>query len=111
MIVRQGLRRILEEAEGIEVTGEAANGVEALKKIHTLDWDVSNHPTCNPPDTRSRLFKNACCSRYPFYFASVMPRAAITSNLTEYNTAIMFYPIYMLKGESATLLLFFSAVN
>jgi len=40
VIVRQGLRRILEEAEGIEVTGEAANGVEALKKIHTLDWDV-----------------------------------------------------------------------
>lgn len=40
VIVRQGLRRILEEAEGIEVTGEAANGVEALKKINTLDWDV-----------------------------------------------------------------------
>jgi len=40
VIVRQGLRRILEEADGIEVTGEAANGVEALKKINTLDWDV-----------------------------------------------------------------------
>ncbi|MGA7594527.1 MAG: response regulator transcription factor, partial [Gallionella sp.] len=40
VIVRQGLCRILEEAEGIEVTGEAANGVEALKKINTLNWDV-----------------------------------------------------------------------
>jgi two-component system invasion response regulator UvrY len=40
VIVRQGLRRILEEADGIEVTGEASNGVEALKKINTLDWDV-----------------------------------------------------------------------
>lgn len=40
VIVRQGLRRILEEAEGIEVVEEAANGVEALKKIHTLEWDV-----------------------------------------------------------------------
>jgi len=40
VIVRQGLRRILEEAEGIEVVEEAANGVEALKKNHTLEWDV-----------------------------------------------------------------------
>jgi two-component system invasion response regulator UvrY len=39
-VVREGLRRILEEAEGIEVAGEASNGVEALKKIHTLKWDV-----------------------------------------------------------------------
>ena len=39
-IVRQGLRRILEEAEGIEVAGEAANGIEALKTIHNPDWDV-----------------------------------------------------------------------
>lgn len=40
VIVRQGLRRILEEADGIEVAGEAANGVEALKKTNTLNWDV-----------------------------------------------------------------------
>ncbi|MGA7748955.1 MAG: response regulator transcription factor, partial [Gallionella sp.] len=39
-IVRQGLRRILEEAEGIEVVGEASNGVEALKSIPTIEWDV-----------------------------------------------------------------------
>lgn len=40
VVVRQGLRRILEEADGMEVTGEAANGVEALKMINTLNWDV-----------------------------------------------------------------------
>jgi two-component system, NarL family, invasion response regulator UvrY len=40
VIVRQGLRRILEEAEDIEVVGEAANGVEALKNCHSLKWDV-----------------------------------------------------------------------
>jgi DNA-binding NarL/FixJ family response regulator len=40
VIVRQGLRRILEEAEGIEVVGEASNGVEALNNIHQLKWDV-----------------------------------------------------------------------
>ncbi|MFZ5523866.1 MAG: response regulator [Pseudomonadota bacterium] len=39
-VVRQGLRRILEEAEGIEVVGEAGNGAEALNMIHTLGWDV-----------------------------------------------------------------------
>jgi two-component system invasion response regulator UvrY len=40
VIVRQGLRRILEEAEGIEVVGEASNGIEALKMAPTLKWDV-----------------------------------------------------------------------
>jgi len=38
-VVRQGLRRILEE-EGIEVAGEAGDGAEALSKIHKLKWDV-----------------------------------------------------------------------
>lgn len=39
-IVRQGLRRILDEAHGIRVAGEAANGVEALKWMRTEKWDV-----------------------------------------------------------------------
>lgn len=39
-IVRQGLRRILEEAVGVKFGGEAVNGVEALKMIRTEKWDV-----------------------------------------------------------------------
>jgi len=39
-IVRQGLRRILDEARGIEVGGEAANGVEALKILRAGKFDV-----------------------------------------------------------------------
>lgn len=39
-IVRQGLRRILDEAHGINVEGEAANGVEALKWLRTGKCDV-----------------------------------------------------------------------
>jgi DNA-binding NarL/FixJ family response regulator len=39
-VVRQGLRRILEEAEDIEVVGEAVNGADALNMSHTLGWDV-----------------------------------------------------------------------
>ena len=39
-IVRQGLRRILEDADGMEVGAEAANGIEALKKIREGKWDV-----------------------------------------------------------------------
>lgn len=39
-IVRQGLRRILDETRDIRVGGEATNGVEALKKIRTEKWDV-----------------------------------------------------------------------
>jgi two-component system, NarL family, invasion response regulator UvrY len=40
VIVRQGLRRILEEADGIEVVGEASDGVEAVKISRTLNWNV-----------------------------------------------------------------------
>jgi two-component system, NarL family, invasion response regulator UvrY len=39
-VVRQGLRRILDEARGIEVGGEAANGIEALKILRTGKFDV-----------------------------------------------------------------------
>ncbi len=39
-IVRQGLRRILEEAKGMQVGGEAANGIEALKMMRMGKWDV-----------------------------------------------------------------------
>ncbi len=39
-IVRQGLRRILDETKDIRVGGEATNGVEALKKIRSEKWDI-----------------------------------------------------------------------
>ena len=39
-IVRQGLRMMLEQVTDISVVGEAANGVEALEKVSSLDVDV-----------------------------------------------------------------------
>ena len=39
-IVRQGLKRILDETEEIKVVGEAADGVDALKKIRAEGCDV-----------------------------------------------------------------------
>lgn len=39
-IVRQGLRRILDETPEIEVVAEASNGVEALKKLRAEKLDV-----------------------------------------------------------------------
>jgi DNA-binding NarL/FixJ family response regulator len=39
-IVRQGLRRILDEAQGMKVGCEAVNGVEALKMIRTEKFNV-----------------------------------------------------------------------
>ena len=39
-VVREGLRRILETDEGIEVLGEARNGEEAIAKAVTLRPDV-----------------------------------------------------------------------
>ncbi len=39
-IVRQGLRRILEEAKGMQVGGEASNGGEALKMLRNQKYDI-----------------------------------------------------------------------
>jgi NarL family two-component system response regulator YdfI len=40
LIVREGLRLILETAEGIEVVGEAADGAECLQRVPELQPDV-----------------------------------------------------------------------
>lgn len=40
MVVREGLRALLETEPGIEIIGEAANGVEAVKGIRELNPDV-----------------------------------------------------------------------
>jgi two-component system, NarL family, invasion response regulator UvrY len=39
-IVRRGLKQILAETTDIVVTGEAANGREALEKVRAQPWDV-----------------------------------------------------------------------
>jgi DNA-binding NarL/FixJ family response regulator len=39
-IVREGLKRIVSSAEGMEVIGEAANGIEALQRVRELEFDV-----------------------------------------------------------------------
>ncbi|MDO8988899.1 MAG: response regulator transcription factor [Sideroxyarcus sp.] len=58
-IVRQGLRRILDEAHGFKVEGEAANGVEALKLMRKVKWDVAlldiSMPEKNGIDTLKQI--------------------------------------------------------
>lgn len=58
-IVRQGLRRILEEVNGIRVGGESANGVEALKMMRSEKWDMVlldiSMPEKNGIDTLKRI--------------------------------------------------------
>ncbi len=39
-LVRSGIRRILEDADGIDVVGEAGSGEEALGQVRSLDPDV-----------------------------------------------------------------------
>jgi len=39
-VVRQGLKRILDEVPGFTVTAEAANGPEALDAVHKQDFDA-----------------------------------------------------------------------
>ena len=74
-IVRQGLRRILDEANGMMAGGEAANGVEALKMMRTEKWDIVlldiSMPEKNGIDTlkqimeRSKDAKVLILSMYP----------------------------------------------
>ena len=39
-VVRQGLKRLLDRAPGIEVVGEASDGKQALESVHQLEPDV-----------------------------------------------------------------------
>lgn len=39
-VVRQGIKSLLEEEDGLEVVGEAVNGREALEKVASLNPDV-----------------------------------------------------------------------
>ena len=39
-VVRQGLKRILQDTHGMVVAGEAVNGQEVLKKVRAEPWDV-----------------------------------------------------------------------
>ncbi|MBI5890044.1 MAG: response regulator transcription factor [Nitrosomonadales bacterium] len=74
-IVRQGLRRILEEAKGMKVGGEAASGIEALKMLRAEKFDVIlldiSMPEKNGIDTlklimdRNRDAKVLMLSMYP----------------------------------------------
>ena len=66
-IVRQGLRRILEEATGVKFGGEAPNGVEALKMIRTEKWDVIlldiSMPEKNGIDTLKQIMDGSKAAR------------------------------------------------
>ncbi|MDP1636311.1 MAG: response regulator transcription factor [Gallionellaceae bacterium] len=60
-IVRQGLRRIVEDEKQMHVGGEAANGDEALKMLRTGKWDVIlldiSMPGKNGIDTMKRILE------------------------------------------------------
>lgn len=60
-IVRQGLRRILEEAPGMQVVGEAANGFEALRLMRAEEWDITlldiSMPEKNGIDTLKQILE------------------------------------------------------
>lgn len=74
-IVRQGLRRILEEAKGLQVGGEAQNGADALKMLRSERYDIVlldiSMPEKNGIDTlklimdRDREAKVLILSMYP----------------------------------------------
>ena len=62
-IVRQGLRRILDEADGMMAAGEAANGIEALKLMRTENWDIVlldiSMPEKNGIDTLKQIMEQS----------------------------------------------------
>lgn len=40
MVTRQGIRRLLEDEKGLEVVGEASNGLEAVEMVNELKPDI-----------------------------------------------------------------------
>lgn len=60
-IVRQGLKRILDETDDIKVVDEAGNGFEALKKIRAEQWYVMlldiSMPEKNGIDTLKQIME------------------------------------------------------
>ena len=63
-IVRQGLKNLIELEEGLQVTGEAASGIEAIQLIRANSYDVVvldlSMPDKNGVDGRGLLF--CCCA-------------------------------------------------
>jgi two-component system, NarL family, invasion response regulator UvrY len=61
-VVRQGIMRIIEDTVDYKVTGEAENGIEALKKIKEQDFDLVlldiSMPGSDGLDTLQQIKKN-----------------------------------------------------
>ena len=77
-IVRQGLRQILSETEDLAVSGEAANGVEALQQLRQDSYDVVlmdvSMPDRNGIDALKLIRKEF--PRLPVLMLSMYPRSA-----------------------------------
>lgn len=93
-IVRQGLRRILEEVKGLKVGGEAADGVEALRLLRTEKYNVIlldiSMPEKNGIDTMKQILerdndaKILILSMYPEdQYAVRMMKAGASGYLTK----------------------------
>ncbi len=59
MLFRRGIRALLEEAEGFDVVGEAANGAEALEQVRVVDPEVVlmdvRMPVCNGVEATRKI--------------------------------------------------------
>jgi two-component system response regulator NreC len=66
-LVRQGLRKILEERQDWEIVGEASDGREAVKQIEALEPDVAvldiGMPLLNGIDATRQIVKQAAKTR------------------------------------------------
>ena len=62
-IVREGLRRILEGQEGIEVTGEAVNGHEVMERVRAGNFELLLLDLSMPGKSGIELIKQVLSSR------------------------------------------------
>jgi DNA-binding NarL/FixJ family response regulator len=56
-IVREGLKRIVSEAEDMQVLGEAADGTEVMQRVRELDFDVLVQDLSMPGRSGMELIK------------------------------------------------------
>ena len=99
VLLRQGLRRLLEDEADIEVVGEAGNAAEGLRKVreHQPDVLVSDTATFRLPAQEAQLLAAQESPRTKIVFLSIQEPA--NSSLADSRTAMAVCAVRQTSAE------------